>query len=107
MSSDRITKLLDALKSRPDDPFLLYALALETKSAGDAAAAERYFAEVRSRFPGYVPLYLLYGGFEQERGNLEAACTLYREGMQQAKLAGDAHALKELTAALQMAEDLA
>ena len=107
MTSDRIAKLQEALKLRPDDPFLIYALALEAKSAGDEAAAERHFTDVRVRFPGYVPLYLHFGGFEQERGNFELACTLYREGIEQARRAGDAHALKELQSALQLAVDLA
>jgi predicted Zn-dependent protease len=100
--TDRIGTLLTALESRPNDPFIPYALAIEYKNGGDTTAARRFFEDVRARFPAYVPTYLHLGALLNDLGDTDGARTTYAEGITRARAAGDGHALSELTDALDL-----
>ena len=41
------------LERQPDDPFLLYGMAMEHKKAGDAARALDYLGRVTQKDPNY------------------------------------------------------
>lgn len=103
--TDRISQLLAFLEGRPNDPFIPYALAIEYKNSGDSASARRYFEDVRSRFPEYVPTYLHLGGLLSETGDVSGARAAYTVGIERARAAGDGHALSELADALALLED--
>lgn len=102
----RIEQLKSYLTTRSDDPFVLYALAIEYKNEGEGSEAERYFSEVYRRFPEYIPTYLHYGGLMQDRGDATQAKRLYSEGIAHARSKGDNHALSELTDALSLVEEI-
>lgn len=104
--SVRIDQLKSHLATRPDDPFVLYALAIEYMNEGESDEAERYFAEVYRRFPEYVPTYLHYGGLLQTRGDSTQAKRLYSEGIERARAKGENHALSELADALSLLEEV-
>ena len=80
MTTPRIEQLLSFLPLRPDDPFVVYALAIEYKNAVRLDDALRYFSEVHTRFPDYVPNYLHFGGLLTERGETAEARRPTRSG---------------------------
>ena len=95
-------QLQQMLDRQPDDPFLLYGLAMEHKKEGDAAAALEYLRRVTQKDPNYCYAYYQRGLVHESQGDPEAARKSYREGIEAADRAGDAHARSELEAALDM-----
>jgi Tfp pilus assembly protein PilF len=101
----RIPKLKEFLAATPGDAFLQHALALEYVKVGDDAAARSLFEEVLTRNPGYVGSYYHLAKLLERTGNNELAVEWYEKGMQQARVAGDNHALNELRMAYEELTD--
>ena len=95
-------QLRQMLERQPDDPFLLYGVAMEHKKGGDAAAALDYLRRVTQKDPNYCYAYYQRGLVYESQGDTAAARSAYREGIEAADRAGDAHARSELEAALEM-----
>ena len=95
-------QLQQMLQRQPDDPFLLYGLAMEHKKAGDAAQALEYLGRVTQKDPNYCYAYYQRGLVHESQGDTEAARRSYRDGLEAADRSGDAHARSELEAALDM-----
>jgi len=87
--------------ANPTDAFARYGLALECSNAGDSPAAEQNFLLLRSSHPEYVPGYYHYGQLLLRLSRVPDAQSIFREGIEAAKKARDAHALSELEAALE------
>jgi len=102
--SDRLRQLQQMLEKSPDDPFLVYGIAMEHKKAGEAERAVEFFERVIRLDPGYCYAYYQRGLVHEGRGDAEAAKQSYREGVQAAIRKGDAHAQGEIQAALDMVE---
>jgi Tfp pilus assembly protein PilF len=100
--SDRMRHLQQMLQRQPDDPFLLYGVAMEHKKEGDAVAALDYLRRVTKKDPNYCYAYYHRGLVHESPGDPDAARTAYQEGIEAADRAGDAHARGELEAALEM-----
>jgi Tfp pilus assembly protein PilF len=100
--SDRMRQLQQMLQRQPDDPFLLYGVAMEHKKGGDAAAALEYLGRVTNKDPNYCYAYYQRGLVHESQGDTEAARKAYEEGIAAANRSGDAHARGELEAALEM-----
>ena len=100
--SERLRQLQQMLQRQPDDPFLLYGMAMEHKKAGDASQALEYLGRVTQKDPNYCYAYYQRGLVHESQGNTEAARRAYREGLDAADRAGDAHARGEIEAALDM-----
>lgn len=100
--TDRMRQLQLMLQRQPNDPFLLYGLALEYKKAGDPANALQYLQRVTQNDPNYCYAYFQCGMVYESQGNTDAAKQSYREGVEAAERSGDAHAREELSAALEM-----
>lgn len=83
-----------------NDPFHHYARAMELRSLGQAEAALVGFSDACTRFPDYVPSYLMAAQLAQELGQVAAAREHATHGMAAATRAGNEHALSELTALL-------
>jgi tetratricopeptide (TPR) repeat protein len=96
---DRLALLRQMADRTPGDPFPRYGLAMELKKQGDEAAARAAFDDLVDNHPTYVPTYLMYGGYLQERGDLQAAAKILDRGIAAARDADDAHALSELEGA--------
>lgn len=97
--SGRIVKIKQMLNDMPDDSFLQHALALEYIKLGDDGQARQLFETLLNREPGYVGSYYHLAKL-LERNRLEAeAVKVYEKGMEEAKKAGDNHALGELRGA--------
>ena len=83
------------------DPFHYYARAMELRALGDPAAALRDFAAVTTRFPDYLPSYLMAAQLAHELGEDLRARVLASAGIEVAERTGNDHALSELTALLE------
>jgi Tfp pilus assembly protein PilF len=101
----RIEKLLAFIESSGKDSFLQHALALEYIKIGDDEKARNLFNELLLREPSYVGSYYHLGKLLERVGDLEKAIRIYQRGMEEAKRAGDQHALNELRGALEDIED--
>ena len=101
----RIEKLLAFIESSGKDSFLQHALALEYIKIGDDEKARNLFNELLLREPTYVGSYYHLGKLLERVGDLEKAIRIYQRGMEEAKRAGDQHALNELRGALEDIED--
>jgi len=97
---DRIATLRSFAAQQPEQPFPLYALALEYKKLGQLAEARATFADLLARFPDYLPAYLMAGGVLSTLGDRAEAEKVYREGIVRAGRQGDGHARGELEGAL-------
>ncbi len=97
---DRIATLRSFVAQQPDQPFPLYALALEHKKLGQLAEARGAFSDLLARFPDYLPGYLMAGGVLEAIGDRAEAEKVYREGIARAGRQGDGHTRGELEGAL-------
>jgi hypothetical protein len=94
--SSRIDMIRTVVAQKPDDPFPRYGLAMALRSANltDEALAE--FAELSTRFPGYVPQYLMHAQLLISLSRTTDAREILVKGIAAAKTAGDGHAMSEL-----------
>jgi predicted TPR repeat methyltransferase len=102
-ANDRVSKLRAMLAKTADDPFLLYALAMELKKS-DAAEALQLLHRVTQLDPRQCYAYFQLGQTHELGGDLDAAKAAYRDGLAAADRYGDAHARQEIEGALQMIE---
>jgi Tfp pilus assembly protein PilF len=96
---ERIQKLLEFLKSSPNDNFLKHALALEYIKINDTSKAKELFLDILTVNPDYVGSYYHLAKLFEHEGKKENAISWYEKGMAAAKKAGDNHAYNELQAA--------
>jgi Tfp pilus assembly protein PilF len=96
---DRIQKLLDFLKTSPNDNFLKHALALEYIKINDTSKAKELFLEILTVNPDYIGSYYHLAKLLEQTGEKENAIIWYEKGMAEAKKAGDNHAYSELQSA--------
>ena len=99
---DRLAILLTMTREKPNDTFLIFALALEYKSVGNEAESRAYFERLVNEYPDYVPTYYQYGKMEEESGNLKAAVDLYSKGIEKARAKGDEKTARELQQTIDM-----
>src|SRR5687768_92314 len=101
-AGDRLRQLQQMLEKSPNDPFLLYGIALEHKKAGDAVRAVEFLDRTIATDPGYCYAYYQRGQVLEAAGDEPGARDTYQRGIDAAKLKNDAHALSELQAALDL-----
>jgi tetratricopeptide (TPR) repeat protein len=97
---DRIAMLQESLLTRPDEPFVRYALAMEFANAGQRDKAWEQFDYLLSRHPNYVATYYQAGAFLARGNQFEEARQVLKRGVEVAREQGNNHALDELEAAL-------
>ncbi len=104
MNNDRIQQLIRFVQEEPNDPFNVYALAMEYID-GQPEQARLYFDQLLREHPGYLPTYYhaaaLYAG-RSERGR---AIDLYQKGIALARLQNNARTLLELERAQRAFEE--
>jgi tetratricopeptide (TPR) repeat protein len=103
MAVDRIATFRSFIQRNPADPFPRYGLAMELRTRGDLDGAAAAFDELIGGFPDYVPSYLMSGNVLAALGRRPEAIERYRRGVEVSGARGDAHAKKELEAALESA----
>lgn len=97
---DRIETFKTFIARSPADPFPRYGLAMEYKGALLHADAWAQFEELLTKFPDYVPTYLMAGGTLLALGRTDDAAATFQKGIEVAGRRGDSHARKELETAL-------
>jgi tetratricopeptide (TPR) repeat protein len=102
VSTERLEKLQKMLERDPADTFLLYGIALEHKKLGDGRQAIEYLDRVIAADAGYCYAYHQKGLVYESSGDVEAAKSAYRAGIDAAMKKGDEHARSEIQAALDM-----
>ncbi len=102
--SPRLEQLQKLLEREPNDPFLLYGIALEHKKLGQASLALEFLQRVLALDAGYCYAYFQQGQIHESSGDIESAKAAYHAGVEAAKKKGDAHAQSELEGALSMLE---
>jgi tetratricopeptide (TPR) repeat protein len=100
--SPRLQSILKMLEKTPADPFLLYAAAMEHRKAGELEQAVAYFDKTLAADASYCYAYYHRGQALESAGDVAGARETYRRGIEAARTAGDAKALGELTAALDL-----
>lgn len=96
----RLQKLLNFLKSEPNDPFLKYALATEYFNLKDFDKALTYYEDLLVNHPDYVGTYYHLGRLYEITDRKDLAIITYRKGMEISRKAGDTHAFSELQGVL-------
>jgi len=100
--SDKLPKLQAMLEKQPNDPFLLYGIALEHKKLNEPEKAILFLDRCIAADPNYCYAYFQRGQISEMTGDIEAARQSYEDGIVAAKRAKDAHAQSEIEGALQM-----
>ncbi len=98
----RLELLKQLVEQNPTDGFTRYGLALEYANAGDLTEALAQFNELLRHNPNYAYGYFQRGKALEKLGRTEEARTTYREGIEAAGRAGDAHARGEIQGALDL-----
>ena len=98
--SKRLAYLEKITSEGSSDPFAWYGLALEYKTLGRVDDALRTFESLRSKSPGYVPMYLMCGQMLADAGK-DGAREWLEAGVVAARAKKDSHALGELESALE------
>ncbi|MFK7900584.1 MAG: tetratricopeptide repeat protein [Cyclobacteriaceae bacterium] len=98
---NRLESLLNMLKESPEDPFLIYGLALEYHKT-NLQKAKGYFDQLLNEHPDYVATYYHAGSLYEELDDEDTAKTIYAKGMEVSKAAGDQHAYGELKTVFDM-----
>jgi tetratricopeptide (TPR) repeat protein len=101
----RLDQLFDLLKSQPNEPFLLFAIAKEYEKAQDKDTALKYYLQLTETTPQYVGTYYHLGKLYEHLEQPETAFQTYKTGMVIAKQEGDMHAFSELSGAKMSIDD--
>jgi len=84
MNNPLLSTLQSYYEEDPNDPFNVYALAIEyTKH--DAAEAKVYFKILLNEHPEYLATYYQAGAFFAEQNDFETAETVYKKGIELAR----------------------
>src|SRR5690606_23660876 len=94
-SQARLQQLFSFLEDDPNDPFTLYAIALEYRKLQDEKA-HHYFEKLLHEHPEYVATYYHAAQFYRDLGMKEKAGHIYQSGIKKAKSQQNALALREL-----------
>ena len=87
------------LGQQPEDSFLQHALALEYIKLGLEEEARALFEKILDREPGYIGSYYHLAKLLERQDLTAEAIGVYEKGMEEARKAGDQHALNELRSA--------
>jgi tetratricopeptide (TPR) repeat protein len=95
MSSSRLEQLFAFLQEDPDDPFNIYAIAIEYVKT-DQEKALAYFEKLLHEHENYVPTYYHAAKLYAELGKKQEAGQTFQKGIAISLLAGNRHAHREL-----------
>lgn len=93
----RREKLEALLLESPDDSFLRYGLALELEKAGEHEPSLNELRRLMRLPTPYVPAFFMAGQQLAKLGRIEESRTALRDGVDQARAQGNAHAAGEMS----------
>ncbi|MEX0968239.1 MAG: tetratricopeptide repeat protein [Bacteroidia bacterium] len=102
MANDRLAKLEEMQKADPQDPFLIYAIALEYMGKGDFEAALHHFLRLNAMDPDYLPQYFQLGQLYEGMNEHSEAAAAYERGISLAVRQREQKTLNELRQALEL-----
>ena len=105
MSENRLEKILKLSQEEPQNSFLLYALALEYEAIKSHEEAIRTLEKLKAKDPEYLGLYYTLSTFYIQKGELERAEEIAKEGIQIALLQQNLKTKMELQGILQNLAD--
>jgi len=92
----RIAELEALLDERPDDPFIIYALAREYENGAGTMQALLMYEHLVTNHPEYIGTYYHYAKLLQGAGNLNEALRLVNMGIERGTVIKEMHAVSEL-----------
>jgi len=98
MQISRLEKLLEFIKSEPEDPFLKYALATEYLRINQTDKALEYYEDLINNHPNYTGTYYHLGKLYEALNRKDDALKTYETGIKITREQRDNHALSELQA---------
>ncbi|HWZ03342.1 MAG TPA: tetratricopeptide repeat protein [Mucilaginibacter sp.] len=98
MQTNRLDKLLEFIKSEPEDPFLKYALATEYLRLNETDKALVFYEDLVKNHAGYTGTYYHLGKLYEALGRKQEAISTYETGMKITREKNDNHAFSELRA---------
>lgn len=102
MSNTRLDQILKMLETHPNDPFLLYASALEYEKLEQFERAIAILERLIIDQPDYLPTYFKTGQLHELVANTERSIELYKEGKRLARIQKDYKTEGELSEALML-----
>src|SRR5690349_20522650 len=96
--STRLDTLHQFYTDDPNDPFNIYALAIEYQKS-DTSKSLKYFEKLLREHGEYVPTYYHAAKLYQEIGDIDKAIAVYEKGIAIAKAKNDLKAARELKSA--------
>lgn len=96
MNTTRLEQLRQFLKEDPNDPFNLYALALEYLRLAETDEARRYFELLLKEHADYLPTYYHAAKFYETLDMTDEALRLLKKGMELARTQHQDKTLREL-----------
>jgi predicted Zn-dependent protease len=95
MNQQRIDQLKKLIHEEPEDPFYVYALALELVNT-DSAEAKNLMETIIKDHPTYLPTYYQLANLYSESDQLQKAEKILQKGIALAKEQRNSKALQEL-----------
>ena len=92
---DRVRELVTYMEEEPDNPFNIYALALEYQNQ-DKEKASFYFNKLLKEHKNYLPTYYHAALFFSDNQDNIKADQVFQQGIALAQQQGNQHARKEL-----------
>lgn len=96
----RLQQLQAFHEDDPNEPFILFALAMEYRKLGDLQQSLSFFQKLKSVDSNYIGLYYHLGKLLEELHRKQEATEVYKQGILVAGHINDLHARSELQAAL-------
>jgi tetratricopeptide (TPR) repeat protein len=96
MEINRLDKLLEFIKTEPNDEFLKYALATEYLRLNQADKALEFYEDLVNNHPQYSGTYYHLGKLYEALNRKDDAVKTYEKGMEITKAKRDNHAFSEL-----------
>ena len=93
----RLERIEAMLADEPADTFLLYSRAMELDKASRHDESLTQLAKLTEAETAYVPAFFMAGQQLTRLGRLDEARTALRDGIEEARRQGDAHAAGEMS----------
>jgi hypothetical protein len=97
MTVSRRSKIESMLADDPGDQFLRYSLALELEKEAEHDASLNHLASLQREAAPYVPAFFMAAQQMVRLGRVEEARGVLRDGIQEARRQGNAHAAGEMS----------
>lgn len=94
---NRREKIEAMLEDDPTDMFLRYSLAMELRTEGENARSLTQLDELMREKPACVPAFFMAGQQLVDLDRIDEARTTLRNGIEEARNQGDAHAAAEMS----------